>query len=123
MGTILEGRGKEYSEVAREMEQTLARWLRASNISERELLDRIDGDFFDLSFFRDLNSAQIALVDDEGAIGMSFLWWKGHGVDYKNYKTNAALLLFVLASKCRNPVSKKKIEYFIKSQLREKSVE
>ena len=114
---VLMGKGKEYSEVSKEVETNFSNWLAASNISEQELLSLIDRNDFHLTFWSDENAAITVLHKHDGEVGMPLIWQKDSGIDYESYRTDVGLLLMLIESKCKNESSKQKIKKFVRDDL------
>ena len=117
---ILSGKGDSYSEVAKETEQNCAYWLIASGITEQQLIEKVDGNDFHLTFWADANEAIAVLHHSTGEIARPLLWRKESGIDFNGYKVDLALLLLYISGKCTNAESKQKIRTFLKEDLKMK---
>ena len=115
---ILVNEGKEYSEISREVEANYSAWLCASEISEADFLERINSSDMYLTYFADKNMALTIFHHATGEIAMPLTWQSQSNIALEEYKTDAALLLMRVASKCSNKESEKKIKEFIRKELR-----
>lgn len=115
---LMFGKGPEYSGIAREMEGIFANWLDASGISEEEFMGLVDSDGFSLVYDCDEEQAAVTLYNRTyGEIAAPLIWMKENGIPLKSYKVDTALLLFLVASKCKNQKVKEKIESFLKTSF------
>lgn len=117
MKALLQSKGRKYSKVANEIEQNYKNWLDASLRSETYFLNHCNSNKFELLFSFDGSSASISLEDGDWEFVMPLIWEKKSGIDFENFKTDAALLLMYVANKCSNKDSVQKIESFVKSYL------
>lgn len=117
---VLTGAGKEYSKVSKEVENNFRNWLFASNISEQDFMALVDRKDFHLTFWTDGDVALTVFHRHDGEIAVPLIWQKESGGDLEVYKTDAALLLMLVESKCSNEESKKKIKEFIRGNLVDK---
>lgn len=121
---VFSGNGKAYSAVSREMEGTFARWLEASGVAETALMEALNGGEFELRKELDADgNISISLYKGEESIVLPLVWFREGDVSWQSFRVDSALLLLLVASKCGNRESKKKIEHFIKTALRENSDE
>lgn len=118
MREVMTGKGKAYSEVAREIEASFHNWLLASGINESDFISAVDGDDLYLTFWADNEVAITVLHKIDGEIAMPLIWQKGNGIRFESYKVDTALLLLYVAAKCGNIKSKEKIRDFAKEHLR-----
>lgn len=114
---VLFGKGKEYSAIANEAEQNLINWLNSSELSEEKFLEMVDRDDLHLTFWTDNKTAITMLHHSGGEIAQPLIWQKETGILLKNYRIDAALMLFLVSEKAGNPRSKEKIRTFIKTEL------
>lgn len=114
---VLVGKGDEYSKVALETESYYINWLDSSYIAEEDFLNNVRKESFEISISLDMNVSSIKLKNDDGEFVLPLEWRSSGVISFKDYKTEAALLLLYVGNKCGNEASEKKIKSFVRSVL------
>ena len=109
---IMVGKGKEYSKVAVQSEQTLKAWLNASGMAEEVLKEHLDGETFDIRVFFGDEGMNIVMFDEDGDIGLPFIL--GGADPSMETRMDAALLLLHISKKTMNSVAENKIRVIAK---------
>ena len=117
---FLMGKGKEFSEVARESESQLQSWLGDSNVTEQEFLEVLNTGVFQLTLNKEKNKATIYIHTGANLIAQPLVWLKENGILYSQFKVDAGILLMLVSSKCSNKQAKEKIKKFVRDNLRVK---
>lgn len=110
-------KGKEYSKVAKEVEQNFRNWLDASMMGEADFLNYCNSRYFRLSYDFDGTEAVISLENGGGEFALPLIWDKKSGIALNDFKSDASLLLLYVANKCSNEISVKTIKSFVKKNL------
>ena len=112
---VMTGKGKEYSEVGVQTEVLLSQWLAASNMTEDELIYRLEGDTFNIGVFFEGESMNIIMFDEEsGNIGVPIVLNNAELESSTESRMDAALLLLHISQKTTNAKVENKIREFAK---------
>ena len=110
---ILSGKGNEWSEAAVSIMDTFAEWLSFSDISQKELVKRIEHPSFRVDFIDTKQKSVLSLCDKDGMIGEPFCWEEDSGIQKDYFLTDAGFLLLYICSICTNENSQKKLNDFV----------
>lgn len=109
------GKGKEYSAISVETESNFFSWLKCCDLEKIAFLNRVDSEGFDLGYIQEENYVQVVMKDDNGYIGIPFVWDGTNKIPLINFKIDAGMILAYISSMCNNELSKRKITNFIKN--------
>lgn len=110
---ILSGEGREWSAAAESVAVTFEEWISASDIEREEFLKRVEGDTFRVEFRSDVDSMEIIFFDENGTIGIPFVWDLSSGIKKEYFLVDAGFLILYIASFCRGEAAKKKLNDFV----------
>lgn len=116
-GILLFGKGKQYSNVAKESEHNFRKWLLRSQLTEQRFFEEVEKEDTYLSIHSNMEEATISVCNDAGIIGLPFVWEKDSGIDYNSFLVDTALLLCFIAGLTKNKKNEKKITDFVKEKI------
>lgn len=109
MTNIIFNKGKEFNDVALEIEEIFKTWAESSSLNEKEIINLIERDNFNIIFTQE----ELTLRNANKLIGLPFTWRKDE-ISYEEFWVDMALLLLHICSKTSNENTNKKIRLFIK---------
>lgn len=115
---IIHGKGKEWSEVARETEGVFYQWLGFSGMSEGVFLGRISQKPYRIEETKfDNGDRSITVYAGFRPVGEPLLWEAAGAVSLEDFHCNAILMLFFMAGKCPNKDLEREVDRFGKTLL------
>lgn len=95
-GILLFGKGKQYSNVAKESEHNFRKWLLCSQLTEQGFFEEVAKEDTYFAIHSNTEEATISVCNDAGIIGLPFVWEKDSGIDYNSFLVDTALLFALL---------------------------
>ena len=95
----LQGKGKEFSEIAEEMEQIFQSWLQCSHMTEDEFLKRINQDNFEIQYNHDEEYFVWIDFQDSEKIGESIIKKINNLLEFEESLMDFILLLNLIKVK------------------------
>lgn len=95
----LQGKGKEFSEIAEEMEQIFQNWLHCSHMTEDEFLKRINQDNFEIQYNHDEEYFVWIDFQDSEKIGESIIKKINNLLEFEESLMDFILLLNLIQVK------------------------
>lgn len=111
---IFAGKGKEYCEVSAEIENEFLAWLECCNLTRTDFLKEVDSKWFCLNYVCEYDFAEISMSNDNGKIGIPFIWERDKNIPFETFSVEAGLLLAYISSMCHSELTKQKFTTFIK---------
>lgn len=117
---ILGGKGAEYSEVSRELEQTFCDWIQFANVEECEFAQRIKNEPHHIE--KNINAAgeiEINISAGGESVIVPLVYVPSEADSYGRFIVNALLLLQYIASRYENKSFKKAADEFTRKMYSE----
>ena len=116
-GILLFGKGKQYSNVAKEREHNFRKWLLCSQLTEQSFFEEVAKEDTYFAIHSNTEEATISVCNDAGIIGLPFVWEKDSGIDYNSFLVDTALLFCFIAGRAEDKKIEKKITDFVKEKI------
>ncbi len=116
-GILLFGKGKHYSNVAKESEHNFRKWLLCSQLTEQSFFEEVAKEDTYFAIHSNTEEATISVCNDTGIIGLPFVWEKDSGIDYNSFLVDTALLFCFIAGRAEDKKIEKKITDFVKEKI------
>lgn len=116
-GILLFGKGKRYSNVAKESEHNFRKWLLCSQLTEQRFFEEVAKEDTYFAIHSNTEEATISVCNDAGIIGLPFVWEKDSGIDYNSFLVDTALLFCFIAGLTKDKKIEKKITDFVKEKI------
>lgn len=79
-GILLFGKGKQYSNVAKESEHNFRKWLLCSQLTEQSFFEEVAKEDTYFAIHSNTEEATISVCNDTGIVGLPFVWEKDSGI-------------------------------------------
>lgn len=116
-GNLLFGKGKQYSNVAKESEHNFRKWLLCSQLTEQSFFEKVAKEDTYFAIHSNTEEATISVCNDTGIVGLPFVWEKDSGIDYNSFLIDTALLFCFIAGRTEDKQIEKKITDFVKEKI------
>lgn len=116
-GILLFGKGKQYSNVAKESEYNFRKWLLCSQLTEQSFFEEVAKEDTYFAIHSNTEEATISVCNDTGIVGLPFVWEKDSGIDYNSFLVDTALLFCCIAGRAEDKKIEKKITDFVKEKI------
>lgn len=116
-GILLFGKGKQYSNVAKESEHNFRKWLLCSQLTEQSFFEKVAKEDTYFAIHSNTEEATISVCNDMGIVGLPFVWEKDSGIDYNSFLIDTALLFCFIAGRTEDKQIEKKITDFVKEKI------
>jgi len=106
-------KGKEYSDISRELEATYYNWLAYSGLTEERLKDKLNYSPIQIEERTgEVWAKEICIYSGFALIGEPLAWDKNSGCPLDEFRVNALLLLALISSKTGNDAFSKEVKRF-----------
>mgnify|MGYP000848152659 CR=1 FL=1 len=110
---VMQGKGKEYSDISREIEQTFFQWLQWAGVSEQDFYKALINEPYVIAEST-MENGDVSVTIHAGflSVGAPLIWEKLGGTDIDDFHANVLLLLSYVASHCENKKFGKEVSAF-----------
>ncbi|BAL01886.1 hypothetical protein OBV_p-00310 (plasmid) [Oscillibacter valericigenes Sjm18-20] len=110
---VMQGKGREYSDVSKEIEKIFFQWLQWAGVSPLDFYTSLKKEPYNIAE-QTLDNGDVSVVINAGFLpaGAPLIWEKNGCVGIDDFHANVLLLLLYIAAHCENRAFKKEVSRF-----------